>query len=605
VKHRRPVVRPILLMLVYGAFLVIVGITATAQALIVSQDTWTTVINETVGADTAMVRSFAATELRVADITGPIDEARRKELDAALHVLTEQSGVVRVAIMAPDGRILTSSEPDAAGRLASDPGLQATVSSQNADAAIVAPGEDGSIGPVLTSAQVLREYLPVVANGKVWAIIGLWRDADPIFVRLDSSRTSVVAVTLTGAGIIAIVLFVMFRAAQSRITRQTAELVEATSRDALTGRLNHGAIVETLLGAVEEGRASGDPVAVALVDVDNFRLTNETYGHEAGDQVLFELSRTLSAVVDPGWVCGRYGPDEFLVVARGAAASDLEPAMTRLSTLLMDKAMTFEGSERLPVTVSAGLSFFPANGTSVNEILSVAVVALGEAKASGGDRVCVASTEVAHHSDAPFDVLRGLIIAVDTKDRYTKRHSEDVARYADFLAGLLDLDPELRRAVRTAGLLHDIGKIGIPDGILRKPGRLTEAEYLVVQQHVALGNMIVREVPDLDVVRAGIRHHHERWDGSGYLDRLEGEGIPLIARILAVGDAFSAMTTTRPYRKALPVDEALRRLEDACGTQLDERLALAFVRGIRAAADPPLPGDDRAGEIWMPFQWVA
>jgi diguanylate cyclase (GGDEF)-like protein len=356
---------------------------------------------------------------------------------------------------------------------------------------------------------------------------------------------------------------------------------------------------------VELARDSSDPVAVALVDVDNFRLTNETYGHEAGDQVLFELSQTLSEVVDPAWVCGRYGPDEFLVVAKGKTAVDLEPAMVRLRTLLIDKDMTFKGSERLPVTVSAGLSFFPVNGTSVNEVLSVAVVALVEAKASGGDRVCVASTEPARPSDAPFDVLRGLIIAVDTKDRYTKRHSEDVARYADFLAGLIDVDLELRRAVHTAGLLHDIGKIGVPDGILRKPGRLTEAEYAVVQQHVALGNMIVREVPDLDLVRAGIRHHHERWDGSGYLDRLQGEEIPLIARILSIGDAFSAMTTTRPYRKALPVDEALRRLEDACGTQLDERLVMAFIEGIRTAADPPLPGDDRNGEIWTPFQRVA
>ncbi|HEX7473085.1 MAG TPA: diguanylate cyclase, partial [Candidatus Limnocylindrales bacterium] len=431
------------------------------------------------------------------------------------------------------------------------------------------------------------------------------RNADPIFARLDSSRTNVVAVTLTAAAVIAIVLFVMFRAAQSRITRQTSALIDATRQDPLTGWLNHGAIVETLTDAVEEARGAADSVAVALIDVDNFRLTNETYGHEAGDQVLFELSRTLSAVVDPAWVCGRYGPDEFLVVARGATAVDLEPAMGRLQTRLVDKAMTFEGSERLPVTVSVGISFFPVNGTSVNAILSVAVVALGQAKASGGDRVCLAALEAARPSDAPFDVLRGLIIAVDTKDRYTKRHSEDVARYADFLAGLLDLDPELRRAVHTAGLLHDIGKIGIPDDILRKPGKLTEAEYRVVQQHVALGDMIVRDIPDLDLVRGGIRHHHERWDGDGYLDLLEGERIPLIARILSVGDAFSAMTTTRPYRKALPVDEALRRLEDACGTQLDERIALAFVSGIRTAADPPLPGDERIGEIWAPFQRVA
>ncbi len=133
--------------------------------------------------------------------------------------------------------------------------------------------------------------------------------------------------------------------------------------------------------------------------------------------------------------------------------------------------------------------------------------------------------------------------------------------------------------------------------ILRKPGRLTEAEYAIVQQHVALGDMIVRDLPDIEAVRAGIRHHHERWDGHGYLDRLEGESIPRIARILAVADAFSAMTTTRPYRKALDVREALVRLGDAAGTQLDEMLVATFIDGIEHDVDPPLPIDAGASSV--------
>ena len=118
--------------------------------------------------------------------------------------------------------------------------------------------------------------------------------------------------------------------------------------------------------------------------------------------------------------------------------------------------------------------------------------------------------------------------------------------------------------------------------------------------------MIVRDLPDIDVIRAGIRHHHERWDGDGYLDRLAGEEIPLVARILAVGDAFSAMTTTRPYRKALGLSEALRRLEDAAGTQLDERLVTLFVEGIETAEDAPLPGADvQSLRLWTPYRQVA
>jgi putative nucleotidyltransferase with HDIG domain len=201
-------------------------------------------------------------------------------------------------------------------------------------------------------------------------------------------------------------------------------------------------------------------------------------------------------------------------------------------------------------------------------------------------------------------VLQGLVIAVDTKDRYTKRHSEDVARYAVFLAERLGLDEEIQHTIRTAGLLHDIGKIGIPDTLLRKPSKLTAEQFDIFKQHVALGDAIVRDVPNLDLVRAGIRHHHERWDGNGYLEGLDGEEIPFIGRILAVADAFSAMTTTRPYRKALPVEEALKRLGDAAGSQLQEALVTAFIAGIETAADAPLPGE-RAIGLWLPERRVA
>jgi HD-GYP domain-containing protein (c-di-GMP phosphodiesterase class II) len=170
----------------------------------------------------------------------------------------------------------------------------------------------------------------------------------------------------------------------------------------------------------------------------------------------------------------------------------------------------------------------------------------------------------------------------------------------------MKFEGELLRTLRIAGLLHDVGKIGIPDQILRKPAALSAEEYAIVKQHVALGDAIVRDLPNLEQVRAGIRHHHERWDGQGYLDGLAGEEIPLIARILSVADAFSAMTTSRPYRKALSVREALDRLEDAAGSQLDEELVQAFVLGIETADDAPLPGETRpAVWLWTPQANVA
>ena len=311
--------------------------------------------------------------------------------------------------------------------------------------------------------------------------------------------------------------------------------------------------------------------------------------------------------VPDGIVAGRYGPDEFLLVAPSDTVAELEPVVERVRAALVDLSLQFETTtEKLPVTISAGLCTYPEHGASVTALL----LRRGE-DARGGEeqrrrRDPHRRARTEEEAATGFDVLQGLVIAIDTKDRYTKRHSDDVARYAVFLAERLGLDPEVIRSIQLAGLLHDIGKIGIPDPILRKPGRLTAAEYNIVKQHVALGDMIVRDVPDVELVRAGIRHHHERWDGDGYLHRLEGEEIPLIARILAVGDAFSAMTTTRPYRKALDVKEALTRLEDASGTQLDAQLVRLFVDGIESVPNAPLPGVDVATPtLWTPRQEVA
>ncbi|MCI0635441.1 MAG: diguanylate cyclase, partial [Actinobacteria bacterium] len=381
----------------------------------------------------------------------------------------------------------------------------------------------------------------------------------------------VVLLTLTAGLVAAALLFLVFRSAQARLTRQTNALIESTRLDPLTGTLNHGALVAHPAVELERARADGTTLGVALVDIDNFRLLNDNHGHRAGDDALLAVVEVLRRELPAKVVLGRYGPDEFLLIAPSDGVIELEPGVDRLRTALVDLSLQFETTERLPITVSGGICTYPQHGSSVTVLLAAVARTLEEAKASGGDRVVVAGAR-ADDEDARatsgFDVLQGLVLAVDTKDRYTKRHSEDVARYAVFLAERLGLDPDVVRSIHLAGLLHDIGKIGIPDPILRKPGRLTPEEYEIVKQHVALGDMIVRDVPDIDAVRAGIRHHHERWDGAGYLDRLEGQAIPLIGRILAVGDAFSAMTTTRPYRKALDVREALRRLEDAAGTQL-------------------------------------
>ncbi len=596
--------RPLLLILVFGALLAIIGVTATAQSVMVSLHFSTSTLNTLVASDSATVRAVLNDKVKLHffdPAVGP-SAAELTELERQLAALTRPTEILRVEIRRLDGTIVAASQAGIAGT-AMELSPAAADAGSGQPSAVILPAADAGAGPgAFESPSILREFLPITTtDGQVHAIVGIWRDAIPVLGLLDRVRRDVVAVTLTAAIIAAIVLYLIFRSAQGRLTRQTAALVESTRRDPLTDTLNHGALVSHLALEIERARASGAPLGVALIDIDNFRLLNDNHGHRAGDQALLAVVGELRNLPE-SIVMGRYGPDEFLLVAPAEAVVDMEPAIERLRTALADLSLQFEATERLPVTISAGLCTYPEHGSSVTVLLAAAARTLEEAKASGGDNVKVAGTgEVEDTSTSGFDILHGLILAVDTKDRYTKRHSEDVARYGVFLARRLGLDPELVSTIHLAGLLHDVGKIGIPDPILRKPGKLTDAEYEIVKQHVALGDMIVRDVPDIEIVRAGIRHHHERWDGDGYLTRLAGEEIPLIARILAVGDAFSAMTTTRPYRKALDLREALTRLEDASGSQLDERLVKLFVEGIETAADAPLPGADvHAATLWMP-----
>jgi len=590
--------RPVLLLLVLGVLLVLVGITAAAQTVMVSAYASSSTLRSVVESDVATVRGFVHQALDGLDVSGS-EPATVERVKGYLDTMVAKGGIAHVEVRTVDGTVLAASGAASATAGSISGAFQQAVDGTPAiDIVSVAQAE---VAGVQLPATVLREYLPLRQADRTLLVIGVWRDAAPILAELDGLRVQIVAVTVTAAIIAAVVLFLVFRTAQSRIDRQTEALITSTRLDALTETLNHGALVGHLAEEIERARSAETRLAVALFDIDNFRLLNDTHGHRAGDEVLTTVAAVINERLLDGMVMGRYGPDEFLVVARDDAVDQIEATARLVRAALDDVALQFEATERLPLTTSVGICLFPQHGASVTDLLSVVAATLLEAKASGGDAI---RTPTEHEPDRDtgienFDVLQGLVLAVDTKDRYTKRHSEDVSRYAVFLAEQLGLQPSVIETIRTAGLLHDIGKIGVPDTILRKPGRLTIAEFDAMKQHVALGTMIVRDLPDLDEVRAGIRHHHERWDGRGYLEALAGEDIPLIARILAVGDAFSAMTTTRPYRKALDVREALTRLADAADSQLDASLVDVFIRGIESVPGAPLPGVEIAtASVW-------
>jgi diguanylate cyclase (GGDEF)-like protein len=603
--------RPVLLTIVFGVLLAVVGVTAASQAVMVSVYASTTSLNAIIQSDVATVRGFVVQGLDPAILEpASMTPEERAAVDQLIATLVGKGEILRVELRLPNGTVVASTDSAATGtQTALTTDFMAALETGRAQVQMVETGAaEAAPGASFETTNLIREHLPLSIDGRPALVVSLWRDAEPIIGLLEDLRGDVVTVTLTAAVIAAVTLFLVFRAAQGRLRRQSEALIEAGRRDALTNTLNHGALVGLLAEEIELARRVGSEVAVALIDLDGFRLLNDNHGHAAGDQALLTASGLLESHGRDGLLMGRYGPDEFLLVWANHPAEELEPIVAAFRRDLSEQALQFESTEPLPITMSAGLCTYPIHGASVTALLSAAVTTLEEAKASGGDGIRIASLEGerAEPSTSSFDVLKGLVLAVDTKDRYTKRHSEDVARYAVFLAGRLGLREDLIRSIQVAGLLHDVGKIGIPDDILRRPGRLTAEQMAALQQHVVLGDMIVRELPDIDTVRAGIRFHHERWDGKGYVERLEGEEIPIIARILAVADSFSAMTTTRPYRKALDLREAIARLGDAAGTQLDERLVTVFLEGLEHDADAPIPGSNfQQHVLWAPLRRAA
>jgi diguanylate cyclase (GGDEF)-like protein len=513
--------------------------------------------------------------------------ARDPELDAQLELLVQGGEMSRVIIWSPDGRAVYSSDPGLRGRMFEvDEDLRAALGGvPRWEFGEAAEDEALAVETAPLPAPFLELYVPIrgMIDGNPVGVYEVYQDARPIELAVTDARNGVRLAALGAAGALFAILWLAFAGTSRVVDRQNRLLRERAMRDPLTGQANHGFVLEQLTHQLSR-RSAG---AIAIIDIDAFRLLNAGHGHRAGDEALLRVAETLASVVRPNQVFGRFGPDEFLLADFADRGSQLLPTLEALRTALVAVELRFAGTEALPISVSIGVAHAPLDGSKPLELISVAEAALREAKTGGG-----AVTKVANQAtigslaaqNTIFGVFEGLVATVDAKDHYTRAHSEDVTTHALFLANAMGLGEEERRLLRLAGLLHDIGKVGVPDGILRKPGPLTDEEFEIVKQHVALGDAIVGAVPQLTDVRPSIRHHHERWDGDGYLDGLAGDEIPVLARVLAVADAYSAMTTTRPYRKALTAEVALARIAKAAGSQLDPGPAMIFVKAMRAQA---------------------
>ena len=368
-----------------------------------------------------------------------------------------------------------------------------------------------------------------------------------------------------------------------RSTHRALNAIKLALTDPLTGLGNHRHFHERLQR--ELAAADGDGlVSLCFLDIDNFKRINDQFGHPAGDRVLSQVATRLRQ----GGEAFRLGGDEFAVLLPGTEDNMALGIAQSIVARIGESDLGAVGA----ITVSAGVATFPQHGRERDSLIRLADGALYWAKEHGKNQVRLARPDVAELSEfrrvasgadrvARFRAAASLARAVDSRDAYTGSHSERVAALAEKIAAQLGRPAEEIELTRLAASLHDLGKLAIPEEILRKPGALTDAERLVLERHPQIGYRMLESL-GVEPIAEWVLHHHERWDGAGYPDGLAGKGIPLGARIIFVADAFDAMTSNRLYRTPLTHDEAHREVERCAGSQFDPDIVHGFLAAVGA-----------------------
>jgi diguanylate cyclase (GGDEF)-like protein len=396
---------------------------------------------------------------------------------------------------------------------------------------------------------------------------------------------------------------------------------ENRNADPLTGCLSHRGFFEALDALRRAGLRQSCPVGLLLVNVNDFSAINQSQGYDAGDQILQHLAGEIRRVVRDDDLLGRYGPDVFAVALRESGEEECVAASRRLCAALAT-ANDEGGAAGVPIGVTIGITACPAGyTTSHRELVEQAAAAIEWSREHRGEGPVAVyrsgMTLEAHGVEANRDEIeqltrefaeanerlkasyiesaRALVAAVEAKDPYTRQHSDGVSRCAALLAEEMKLPTPYQNSVRYAALLHDVGKIGIADRILTKPGALTPEEFELVKQHPVIGANIVSHVSCMRREVPLVQHHHENWDGSGYPAGLKDRVIPLGARILRVADSVDCLLGRRSYKEPLPFEEVVAEIERCRGTCYDPRIVDVFLSLAKRRPEELAPVEQMAG----------
>ena len=422
-----------------------------------------------------------------------------------------------------------------------------------------------------------RRFVPLLrTNLRATALpFGLMASVALVLVVLWE-RSPALSVALVGP-LLAIALY-------QRSTHEALRAMRLALTDPLTGLGNHRHFHERLREALQDARREGRRLTLCLVDIDDFKLVNDRFGHPVGDRVLTEVAARLRQ----GGESFRLGGDEFALILPDAS----EASAVRTARSIVDRIGAAELEVVGAITVSAGVAAADRARSDHGDLVRRADGALYAAKKEGKNDVRVAPSELRLGALQRLvgidDAIRrraaaSLAAAVDEREASSAGESLRVGELAARIAVRLGVEHAEVELVWLAGSLHDLGKLAIPEEILRKRGPLTPAERATVEGHAELGSSMLAEAGAEPIAR-WVRHHHERWDGGGYPDGIPGLEIPLVARILFAADAYEAMTSRRPYRAALSPREALRELRRGAGTQFDPEIVAALAQEIGLAA---------------------